>query len=110
MNTPAQQCLITAGLLLLAVLTAGCVVPGDTGYGYGGGDVGVSYGVNFYEPYDNYGGWGPGYLVGPPRGGDRRRPDYRPSNPNPHSYRSAPSSHGMPTIPSRSRSDGGHGH
>jgi hypothetical protein len=109
MNTPARQSLIAAALLLLTVMAAGCVVPGDNGYG-GGGNVGVSYGVNFYEPYDNNGGWGPGYLVGPPRGGDRRRPDYRPSNPGPHSYRAAPSSRAMPSIPSRSRSEGGHGH
>lgn len=51
------------GLFALLALTA-CLVAG-----YGGG-VDVGYAGGFYEPggYE-YGGWGPGYRVGPPRGG-----------------------------------------
>ncbi|MGA9025783.1 MAG: hypothetical protein WB440_06990 [Steroidobacteraceae bacterium] len=81
-----------ASAMILALCAAGCVVPGDAGYG----DVGVGYGVNFYEPFDNYGYEGPGYLVGPPRGGDRRLPGYRPGA---HAYRGAPAGHAMPSIP-----------
>ncbi|HWZ62728.1 MAG TPA: hypothetical protein VNX02_06900 [Steroidobacteraceae bacterium] len=53
------------GLLALAGL-AGCVAGGYDG------EVGVGYVGGFYEPggYE-YGGWGPGYRVGPPRGGER---------------------------------------
>jgi len=79
-------------LLLLAL--SGCVVPvGDYdggGYGYVGG---------YYEPYGyEYGGWGPGYRVGPPRGGERhgRAQTQR-------SFRSAPSHRSTPSIPTRSR-------
>jgi hypothetical protein len=81
------------GFLLLTVLY-GCAV---TGGGYDG-DVGVSYGVGFYEPYGyDYGGWGRGYHVGPPRGGERR------PEPSSHPYRQAPASHPTPSIPTRSR-------
>jgi hypothetical protein len=53
-----------------ALLVGACAV-GPVGYD---GDVGVDYYGGFYEPYGyDYGGWGPGYYVGPPRGGDRRR-------------------------------------
>ena len=53
------------GVLALTGLAA-CVVGG-----YDGG-VGVGYVGGFYEPggYE-YGRWGPGYRVGPPRGGMR---------------------------------------
>jgi hypothetical protein len=89
------------GIMLLIVLCSGCVVSGE---GYSGrGGVVVSYGVDFYEPYGYYyGGWGPGYLVGPPRGG-YPHPDHRPNRPRPHAYRPAPPSHPMPSIPTRQR-------
>jgi hypothetical protein len=84
---------------LFTVLSSGCVVPGD-GYGYNG-DVGV--GVDYYEPYGAfYGGWGPGYYVGPYRDGNYR--PYRGGGPTPHAYRSAPESRSMPSIPARRRS------
>jgi hypothetical protein len=53
------------GVLALTSL-AGCVAGGYDG------EVGVGYVGGGYEPggYE-YGGWGPGYRVGPPRGGDR---------------------------------------
>ena len=74
------------GLALLTVLVA-CLVP-DAGY-VGG----------VYEPSgSDYGGWGPGYHVGPSRGGERR--EEHSSN---HAYRSAPPSRPSPSIPSRQR-------
>lgn len=77
-----------SGLLMLASL-AGCLVGG---YGGDGGNVGVGYVGGIYEPggYE-YGGWGRGYRVGPPRGdvrGSRGRP--------------------APSIPHGARSGGGH--
>ncbi len=55
-----------AGLVL--AMLASCV-----GVGYDG-DVGFDYSPGYIEPYGyEYGGWGPGYVVGPRRGGDRRR-------------------------------------
>ena len=89
---------------LFAILSSGCIVPGG-GYGYDGdADVGVGY----YEPVGGYyGGWGPGYRVGPGRGGDYRG-GRGGGGPGPaHAYRSAPASHPMPSIPSRSRGGGG---
>ncbi len=80
------------GFVLLAVLYA-CLVP-DGGY------VGATYGPSGYE----YGGWGPGYYVGPPPRGGERRPE--PSHQSPrHAYRPAPPSRSAPSIPTRP-----HGH
>jgi hypothetical protein len=69
---------------------AGCVAGG----GYGG-DVGVGY-VGYvgevYEPAGyEYGGWGRGYRVGPPRGGVR-----------------GPVGRAPPSIPRGARGGGGH--
>lgn len=76
------------GLLLLGLVTAcvGVVSPG----GYDG-SVGVGYVGGYYEPYvATYGGWGRGYNVAPPRGGD-------------HGDHRGPAGHGgPPSIPSRS--------
>jgi len=84
-------------LVLATVLATGCVVGGGGGGRYDD-TVGVSYGVGFYEPYGyDYGGWGPGYRVGPPRGGDHRRD--RPSRP----YHVPEPSHRTPSIPTHSR-------
>jgi len=73
---------------------------------------GICIGLNYYEPYGTvYGGWGPGYYVGPYRNGGNRRNDnrYRRSgheggHSSEHAYRSAPASRPMPSIPSHSRS------
>lgn len=73
------------GLLLLPVLSA-CLVS-DAGY------VGGVYAAPGYE----YGRWGPGYYVGPPRRGERRVE--RPSPPR--AYRPAPPSRPVPSIPTR---------
>ena len=95
MNALLQQRLarsMAIGLLLIAPL--GCTVTGG-GLAYDG-TVGV--GLDYYEPSGfDYGGWGPGYAVGPYRGGghgDFRRdrghaPAFRP--PSPHQR--------MPSLP-----------
>jgi hypothetical protein len=75
---------IPGGLALLAL--AACVVGGYDG------DVGVGYVGGVYEAggYE-YGGWGPGYRVGPPRGGER-----------------GGGGRAAPSIPHGSRGGGGH--
>lgn len=86
-------------IALFMLLVSGCVAGG--GYGYDG-NVGV--GVDYYEPYGaDYGGWEPGYQVGPVRGGHHGSVGGPASS---HAYRSAPASHSMPSIPSNSRSGG----
>jgi hypothetical protein len=79
---------------LALTLVSGCEV---SGVGVEG-DVGVGYSTGYYEPYGyEYGGWGPGYRVGPGRGGDRR--GGRPS----HSFRPAPATRPTPSIPGSHR-------
>jgi hypothetical protein len=90
---------------VFGALAAGCAV-GPGGYGYDN-NVGVGIGADYYEPYyGDYGGWGPGYRVGPPRGDghDRNTGGLRGS---PSSYRPAPASRPTPSIPSRGRPGGG---
>jgi hypothetical protein len=99
MNALLRYSSLSALGFLLLTAFAGCVVPGG-GYDQG---VGVSYGVGFSEPigYD-YGGWGPGYRVGPPPRGGWGRPQGSP----PHSYRAAPASRQAPSIPQGHRPPG----
>jgi hypothetical protein len=53
-----------------AIALSACVAAGYSDGGTGV-DVGVGYAGGFYEPWGyDYGGWGGGYRVGPPRGGD----------------------------------------
>jgi hypothetical protein len=89
--------------LVLGLSTAvlsGCVVSGD-GYGYDN-SARIGIGLGYYEPYGAYyGGWGPGYRVGPTRG-NNLRPD-RGSRPNPRAFRPAPAIRPMPSIPARRR-------
>jgi hypothetical protein len=61
---------------------AGCIAGGYDG------DVGVGYVGGVYEPggYE-YGGWGPGYRVGPPRGGERGHGGGRAAPSIPHAAR-----------------------
>jgi len=80
------------------VLLSGCVV-GDGGY-YDGGGIDATY----YEPNGvYYGGWGSGYHVAPFRGGDHHLTGGG-GHESGRAYRSAPASHSVPSIPSRSRS------
>jgi len=61
MSAPARHFRALLGGLVLAALSA-CAV-------YGGGYDGDVYVGGVYEaPGFVYGGWGPGYHVGPPRG------------------------------------------
>jgi hypothetical protein len=90
MNTVLRRWSARAlGFLLLTALTA-CLVP-DAEY------VGGVYEPSGYA----YGSWGPGYHVGPSRGGEHRGEQSRQSSPR--SYRPAPPSRGIPSIPSHTR-------
>lgn len=83
--------LTVAAVGVLALLSlAGCVVGG---YDSGGGVGYVGYVGGVYQPAGyEYGGWGRGYRVAPPRGGVR-----------------GPSGRGAPSIPRGTRGGGGHG-
>ena len=99
-------------IALLVAVSSSCAVSGG-GYGYNGNyGTSMDIGVGYYEPFGgSYGGWGPGYNVGPFRGGDHRSDSF-----NMHrgrslqrAFRPAPSSHSMPSIPSRGANrNGGH--
>jgi len=66
-RTPRALSLVSVAVASVGLL-GGCVVAG-AGYDT---DVGVGYVGGFYEPYPyDWGGWGPNYHVGPPRGGER---------------------------------------
>jgi hypothetical protein len=94
---PTTRAWVLAALATSLAL-GGCVA----GAGYDDGAVGVSYSADFYEPFGyDYGGWGPGYRVGPPNRG-YSRPEPRAGR-APQAYRSAPASRPMPSIPNRSR-------
>ena len=104
MNTSLLRCLaIEFVVCALTGLLSGCVVaPG--GY-YDDGGIGAAY----YDPPDVvYGGWGSSYHVAPYRDGDHR--DHRATSvgghASPRAFRSAPTSHSVPSIPSQPRSGG----
>jgi hypothetical protein len=81
MKRMPRACKVGAvGLLTLTGLAA-CFVGGYDG----GGGVGYVDGVYAPGGYE-YGGWGPGYRVGPPRGGERG-PGGRPAPSIPHEAR-----------------------
>jgi hypothetical protein len=78
-------------------LLASCAVT-DGGYAY---STEVRIGVDYYDPwYGDYGGWGPGYRVGPPRQ-IMPRPSYDWGHQAPRGFRPAPGAHPIPSIPSR---------
>ena len=64
----------SVSLMLFAALS-GCVVTGagyDADVGFSE-DVGISFIQGVFQPYDyDYGGWVPGYHVGPPHRGEPR--------------------------------------
>lgn len=89
---------IALAIALFTALLSGCVAPADR-YRY---DTRVSIGVGYYEPYGVfYGGWAPGYYVGPIYGNYYR--PYPGMRPNPPAYRPAPASRRVPSIPARRR-------
>jgi hypothetical protein len=89
---------------VVVVLSSSCAV-GVGGYGDGYDDS-VAIGVDYYAPFGvDYGGWGPGYRVGPYRGGDRR-PERGGGRPSPRGFRPAPAGHAIPSIPQRSPGGG----
>jgi hypothetical protein len=111
MNTPRPFALRLSLCLLLGAVLGGCAVEGgDYGGGPGYADVGVGlgYGGDYYEPCCyGYGGWGPGYFVGPPGGG------YGYGHGWDHGHGGGPGygggrGGGAPSIPSHPRG-GGHG-
>jgi hypothetical protein len=94
---------VLIGVLASSAVPAlsGCV---GVGVGYEGG--GAAYDGGFYEPYGyEYGGWGPGYRVGPPgrdfRGGPGPRPGFHDGGGHP--YHAPPAGHAMPSMPGRPR-------
>jgi hypothetical protein len=89
-------------LCTLMFLLSSCFIPvGGYGYEEGGG-----MGAGYYEPSGfEYGGWGHGYQVAPFRGGEHR-PTIGGGHTFTRAYKSAPASHSMPSIPSRSRFGG----
>jgi hypothetical protein len=104
MKTLQRAGRLAAVLMLspLLLLPLGCAVGVGDGYG---GNVGI--GLDYYEPFGfDYGGWGPGYNIGPPLGGGRTGRG-NPGRGGPgRGYRPAPGGHAMPSIPSGGRSGG----
>jgi len=104
MSAPLGRWAVRALGIVLLAWPSGCAV---TGEGYVGGV--------YEEPGYDFGDWGAGYWVGPPRGrehrdehhdehrvdgGGVRRPE--PARPAPpHAYRSAPATRPVPSIPTR---------
>ena len=97
----ARVLALAAGSLCL--LLASCAVT-DGGQGY---NSNMSIGLGYYaEPWPgDYGGWGPGYRIGPYPGAMQRHEIGRPLPP-PRAYRVAPGARPVPSIPSRPRSRG----
>jgi hypothetical protein len=88
MKTTLRHWRIGALGFLLATALCACLVPD------GGVYVGGSYSPSGYE----YGRWGSGYHVAPPRGGERGH-----GQASPRAYRPAPQNRPVPSIPSRPR-------
>ncbi len=103
MSAPVPGRLASRLALALALIAPlGCTVTSD-GVAYDG-TVGI--GVDYYEPFGfDYGGWGPGYGVGPYRDSGHRF-DRGGGGPG-HAYRPAQPTRGIPSIPSRGRAGGG---
>lgn len=99
MKIPTLSLMFAFVACMLVVLLLGCVSTG--GVYYEGGD--------YYEPYVyDYGGWGPDFYVVPFHEEHHNGGDHRPTEGRHYerAYRSAPASHSIPSIPSRSRSGG----
>jgi len=121
----ARYRVLLIGMALLSNGLVGCAVQGDYAYGPHGPASSLNIGLDYYEPFGfDYGGWGPGYYLGPPlvspgRGRfprDGPAPNNRPPNERPprdgpthdgdarnHLWRPAPPGHAMPSIPAGPR-------
>ncbi|HEY6483018.1 MAG TPA: hypothetical protein VIY54_05770 [Steroidobacteraceae bacterium] len=111
MSNAGRKWAMRALLLASAAAVGACV----SGPGYvGPADADVGYGVDYYEPYGyEYGGWGPGYWIGPPgRYHDHDRGDHgdhdrgHQGRPAPR-YRPAHGGRAAPSIPQGGRHAGG---
>jgi len=103
----ARRLALVGAATLLAALVAGCVVP-DEGFAPG---YGAPY--DYYEPYGEvYGGWAPGYEVGPFRDHHDHDHDHHfggaPGGAH-HAFTPAPAGRAVPSIPSGARPGGGGG-
>jgi hypothetical protein len=79
---------------LLALLLLGGALGCVGTVGFSGDRYEAGYVDGIYEPFGyEYGGWGPDYRVGPPRGGDDR------GRLGTHGFQGAPSSRATPSIP-----------
>jgi hypothetical protein len=95
-----------AVLVPVLMIAPACTLEPGYGYGYDG-TTNIGVGIDYYEPLGfDYGGWGGNYRAGPPRGGPRGGGGRGGAS---HAYRSAPASHGMPSLPSGPRGGGGGG-
>jgi hypothetical protein len=93
-----QGLLIAALIGLNGMALTGCAVP-DGSQAYYSTDLRI--GLDYYDPwFGDYGGWGPGYRVGPPRQ-IMRLPDPGHDRRPPRGFRPAPGSRPIPSIPSR---------
>ncbi len=101
MSFPSIRLAFLFGLLGAYLFLCGCAV-GPYGYG---DQVSVGLGVGYYEPMGSYyGGWEPGYQVGPYRDGEPHHNGE--GHPHAPSYRQASPAHGVPSIPSGGRRGG----
>jgi hypothetical protein len=98
---------LAPAMLALVIVLIGCAggrvgVGVGVSTGYWGPPV-SAYGLNYwYGGPMFYGGWGPGYYVGPPvRGGSRGWGGLRGGRRT--AFRPAPAARPMPSIPSRAR-------
>jgi hypothetical protein len=92
----ARGAAIALPLGLSAVLLASCAVEGGQGY-----STDVRVGLEYYDPwFGDFGEWGPGYRVAPPRRALPRREEDRRHSP-PRGYRPPPGARPVPSIPSQ---------
>jgi hypothetical protein len=106
MNARMSKILMAACVVAFAAFASSCAVEGGGYYG-GGPSVDVGVGFDYYDSGGYYGGWGPGYRVGPVHHDGHWDHNDNHGRPPPRSYHPAPSGHRAPSIPSRPRSSGG---
>ncbi len=85
---------VAAEFLLVTSLCSACALSaGEPGYQPN------TYGVDFYEPFDNSRSYGPAYLVGPPNRA-QLFPNDDGEGSSGHSIQLLPSANSAPSIPS----------